>query len=129
MLPSTVAIIYGWPPTGVESPNAVKPMCPEFCAETAPSPLLKNSLNLFSNYFAKRWKKISKKQRTCACDEYGAEAERARSLAASAAGPQHGRAAREGRRASGRIQGDKSGWLQPPVDLVPTFLAASGPQL
>ena len=52
--PLNVDIIYGWPPTGVESPNAVKPMCPEFCAETAPSPLLKNSLNLFSNYFANR---------------------------------------------------------------------------
>ena len=27
------------------------------------------------------------------------------------------------------LQGDHSGWLQPPVDLVPTVLAASGPLL
>ena len=28
-----------------------------------------------------------------------------------------------------RLQGDHSGWLQPPVDLVPTVLAAIGPPL
>ena len=27
------------------------------------------------------------------------------------------------------VQGDNSEWLQPPVDLVPTVLAASGPLL
>ena len=27
------------------------------------------------------------------------------------------------------IQGDPSGWLKPPVDLVPTVLAAGGPVL